>query len=51
MSRPRIGFIGLEIMGAPMAGHILKAGYPLTLFNRTRSKTAELAALGAGVAA
>ena len=34
-----IGFIGLGIMGAPMAGHLLAAGH--TLFVRTRSKVPE----------
>ena len=38
MSKPPIGFIGLGIMGYPMAGHIAKAGYPLTVYNRTRKK-------------
>lgn len=33
-----------------MAGHILKGGHPLTVFNRTPSKTADLAARGAAVA-
>jgi len=50
-SRLPVGFIGLGIMGRPMAGHILKGGHPLTVFNRTRSKTAELQAQGAAVAA
>ena len=50
MDQPNIGFIGLGIMGRPMAGHILKGGHPLTVYNRTRSKTAELQALGAAVA-
>ena len=45
-----VGFIGLGIMGQPMAGHLLKAGYPLTVYNRTRSKTQELAGQGASVA-
>jgi 3-hydroxyisobutyrate dehydrogenase len=48
--RAPVGFIGLGIMGGPMAGHILKGGHPLTVFNRTRSKTAALAAEGAAVA-
>ena len=38
MSKPPIGFIGLGIMGYPMAGHIANAGYPLTVYNRTREK-------------
>lgn len=49
MSKPNVGFIGLGIMGAPMAGHILNAGYPLTVYNRTHSKTADIAARGAQV--
>ncbi len=47
---PRVGYIGLGIMGRPMAGHLLSAGYPLTVFNRTRAKTASLAVAGARVA-
>ena len=50
-NKPSVGFIGLGIMGLPMAGHILKAGYPLTVYNRTRSKTRSLEAAGAAVAA
>lgn len=34
-------------MGAPMAGHLLKAGYPLTVHNRTRSKADALLSAGA----
>lgn len=50
MEGVRIGFVGLGIMGKPMAGHLLKAGYPLTVFNRTKSKTEELRSQGARVA-
>ncbi len=50
-NKPSVGFIGLGIMGLPMAGHILKAGYPLTVYNRTTSKTRSLEAEGAAVAA
>ncbi len=50
-NKPSVGFIGLGIMGLPMAGHILKAGYPVTVYNRTRSKTRSLEAEGADVAA
>jgi 3-hydroxyisobutyrate dehydrogenase len=50
LSKISVGFIGLGIMGHPMAGHILRAGFPLTVFNRTRSKTTGLAAAGAVVA-
>jgi 2-hydroxy-3-oxopropionate reductase len=43
----RIGFIGLGIMGRPMAANLLAAGYPLTVHNRSRGAVEELAALGA----
>lgn len=46
----RIGFIGLGIMGAGMAANLLRAGFPLTVWNRTRAKTGALAAAGAAVA-
>ncbi|MCK9376755.1 MAG: NAD(P)-dependent oxidoreductase [Syntrophobacterales bacterium] len=49
--KPKIGFMGLGIMGAPMAANILKAGYPLTVYNRTAAKAEPLAKLGAQVAA
>lgn len=42
-----VGFIGLGIMGKPMARNLLKAGFPLVVHNRTRSKADELAAEGA----
>jgi 2-hydroxy-3-oxopropionate reductase len=47
----RIGFIGLGIMGKGMARNILKAGFELTVWNRTASKAEELSAEGAKVAA
>ncbi len=43
----RVGFIGLGIMGQSMAGHILAAGHPLNVFNRSKAKTDELVAKGA----
>lgn len=49
-SRERIGFIGLGIMGRPMVRNILKAGYPLTVFNRSRAPVDELAGAGAAPA-
>ena len=42
-----VGFIGIGVMGAPMAGHILNAGYNLQVYSRTRSKTDALCAAGA----
>jgi len=46
-SRVPVGFVGTGIMGASMAGHLLAAGHPLHLFNRTRSKAEPLVARGA----
>ena len=34
----KVSFIGLGVMGYPMAGHISKAGHDVTVFNRTNSK-------------
>ncbi|HEV7802619.1 MAG TPA: NAD(P)-dependent oxidoreductase [Burkholderiales bacterium] len=34
----KLGFIGLGVMGAPMAGHLARAGHDVTVYNRTRSK-------------
>lgn len=45
--RERVGFIGLGIMGRPMAGHLVSAGYDVTVWNRTRSKAADLVKAGA----
>jgi 2-hydroxy-3-oxopropionate reductase len=39
----KIGFVGLGIMGGPMARNLMDAGYDLVLFNRTRRKAEELA--------
>ena len=49
-SSSRVAFLGLGTMGAPMATNLLKAGFPLTVWNRTASKTDPLARLGARVA-
>ena len=46
----RIGFVGLGIMGMPMARNLMKAGYELTVFNRSPGKAEELAQEGARVA-
>ena len=45
--RTKVAFIGTGIMGAPIAGHILDAGYDLTVNNRTKSKAEGLLAKGA----
>ena len=49
MSGMRIGWIGTGVMGNSMCGHLIKAGHTAHIFNRTRSKTDELAAMGAVV--
>ena len=43
----RIGFIGLGAMGKPMTQNLMKAGYPLNVLTRTRSKIEDLLAAGA----
>ncbi|MFO0561530.1 MAG: NAD(P)-dependent oxidoreductase [Polyangiales bacterium] len=45
-----VAFLGLGTMGAPMARRLIAAGYSLTVFNRTPSRAAPFAALGARVA-
>ncbi|MEM2226554.1 MAG: NAD(P)-dependent oxidoreductase [Candidatus Bathyarchaeia archaeon] len=45
--RTRVGWIGTGVMGKPMCGHILRAGYRVTLYNRTKAKAEELIARGA----
>ncbi|WP_025122783.1 MULTISPECIES: 2-hydroxy-3-oxopropionate reductase [unclassified Serratia (in: enterobacteria)] len=47
----KIGFIGLGIMGKPMSKNLLQAGYSLVVMDRNAAAVAELAALGAEVAA
>lgn len=43
----RVGFIGLGIMGAPMARHLLATGFPLTVHSRSPKPVDELVAAGA----
>ncbi|MBW8867250.1 MAG: 2-hydroxy-3-oxopropionate reductase [Acidobacteria bacterium] len=47
----KIGFIGLGVMGKPMAKHLVAAGHQLTVHNRSRGAVDELAAAGATAAA
>lgn len=47
----RLGFIGLGIMGGPMAGNLLDAGHEVAVWNRTTTKTQPLADRGATLAA
>ncbi len=46
----RIGFIGLGLMGAPMARRLLRADYSLTVWNRTATRTESIAREGAKIA-
>jgi 3-hydroxyisobutyrate dehydrogenase len=46
-----VGFIGLGLMGRPMAANLLKAGHEVTVWNRTASRADDLAAQGAKRAA
>ncbi|HXH09600.1 MAG TPA: 2-hydroxy-3-oxopropionate reductase [Alphaproteobacteria bacterium] len=43
----RVGFIGLGIMGRPMAKNVLSKGFPLSVYNRSSAAVEELAKLGA----
>ena len=47
----RISFIGTGVMGGPMAGHLVKAGHHLTVYNRTRAKADAWVAQHGGTAA
>jgi 3-hydroxyisobutyrate dehydrogenase len=46
----RVGFVGLGIMGAPMARNAIKAGFPVAVTNRTLARAKPLEELGATVA-
>lgn len=50
MSTPTVGFIGLGIMGKPMAINLLNAGYKLVVHSRSQAPVQELVALGASAA-
>src|SRR5260370_28482445 len=45
----KLGWIGMGRMGYPMAERLLKAGYDVSIWNRTRAKAEPLAALGGKV--
>jgi 3-hydroxyisobutyrate dehydrogenase len=49
--KPTVGFIGLGLMGRPMALNLLKAGYAVTVWNRTRARAEALVSDGATLAA
>ena len=44
---PRIGWIGTGVMGGSMCGHLIDAGYSMTVCNRTREKAQRLLDKGA----
>ena len=48
--KPSIGFIGVGNMGNPMAANLIKAGYPIIVFDRDAHKAKNLVALGASLA-
>ncbi len=50
MAKPRVAMIGLGIMGSGMAGRLLSADFPLSVYNRNREKSASLESAGASVA-
>ena len=50
MANEKVGFIGLGIMGKPMARNLMEAGHDVTVFNRSRGKVDELAGEGATAA-
>jgi 3-hydroxyisobutyrate dehydrogenase len=50
MSTPSVALLGLGTMGSGMAQNLLKAGFPLTVYNRTAAKAEALGAAGARVA-
>ncbi len=47
----KVGFIGLGVMGGPMAANILKGGHELTVFDRSPEAVAKLVQAGAKAAA
>ncbi|OOQ59178.1 NAD(P)-dependent oxidoreductase [Mucilaginibacter pedocola] len=51
MNTTKIGWIGLGLMGAPMSQQLIKAGYPVTVYNRSKDKEAALKEQGAQTAA
>lgn len=50
MSDIKVGWAGLGNMGNPIVKNILKAGYPVTVYNRTKSKEQEVLSAGASSA-
>ena len=51
MNAKKTAFIGLGVMGSPMAGHLARAGHAVTVYNRTAAKASQWAAKHGGRAA
>ncbi len=51
MSNPKLAFLGLGVMGYPMAGHLARSGYAVTVYNRTAAKAERWAREQGGQAA
>lgn len=49
-SKPSVGYLGMGIMGSAMAENLIKAGFPTTVWNRSKDKCDPLKAAGAKVA-
>ncbi|MGH9640251.1 MAG: NAD(P)-dependent oxidoreductase, partial [Bryobacteraceae bacterium] len=49
--KPNVGLIGLGLMGQPMGHNLLRTGFPLTVWNRTKSRADDLVRAGAKLAA
>lgn len=49
--KPNVGLIGLGLMGKPMGQNWLRAGFPLTVWNRTKAQADDLVRAGATLAA
>ena len=50
MQTTNIGWIGLGIMGKPMCSQLIRNGYDVTVYNRSKNKEAALTAMGAAAA-
>src|SRR5580700_536980 len=50
MVKPRVAFLGLGAMGAPMAERLARGGFAVTVWNRTQARAVQLAKAGATVA-
>ena len=49
--KKRLAFLGLGVMGYPMAGHLAKAGHQVTVYNRNQAKAAQWVAAHGGASA